>query len=134
MRACELTSAEQSRRFRARRPDYDSAWAKRNDFKHQKAWKARNKQSVNSYTRKRQALILTTSVEFVDYAIVIRRADGICQICGEPFGVEKIEVDHIVPLAKGGAHTYENVQAAHRACNKRKGASYECAAPQLVLA
>ena len=30
-------------------------------------------------------------------------------------------VDHIVPLAKGGADTSENKQAAHRSCNRTKG-------------
>ncbi len=29
-------------------------------------------------------------------------------------------VDHIVPLSKGGAHKYHNVQAAHFLCNSTK--------------
>ena len=104
-------------RFRARNPSYDAAWVKKNNFKHQKAWKQRNKHRVNSHTRTRQAKILATSVEFIDYALVIRMAKGVCQICHEPFGIEKIEIDHIIPLAKGGSHTYENVQAAHHLHN-----------------
>ncbi|WP_420811833.1 HNH endonuclease [Kutzneria albida] len=28
-------------------------------------------------------------------------------------------LDHIVPLSRGGSHTYENVQAAHLGCNVR---------------
>lgn len=29
-------------------------------------------------------------------------------------------LDHIIPLARGGPHTWENVQLAHLACNNRK--------------
>lgn len=31
------------------------------------------------------------------------------------------EIDHRVPIAMGGAHTYDNVQCACRECNQRKG-------------
>lgn len=31
-------------------------------------------------------------------------------------------VDHIVPLAKGGLHSWDNVQLAHFKCNTLKGA------------
>ena len=31
-------------------------------------------------------------------------------------------LDHIVPLAAGGAHSYANVQCAHFICNSVKGA------------
>jgi 5-methylcytosine-specific restriction endonuclease McrA len=30
-------------------------------------------------------------------------------------------LDHIVPIARFGPHTYTNVQAAHLICNMRKG-------------
>jgi 5-methylcytosine-specific restriction endonuclease McrA len=29
-------------------------------------------------------------------------------------------VDHIIPLAKGGTHTWDNVQLAHWSCNSDK--------------
>ncbi|GAB3763515.1 hypothetical protein GCM10028796_17140 [Ramlibacter monticola] len=31
------------------------------------------------------------------------------------------ELEHVVPLAKGGAHSYENVRCACRRCNRAKG-------------
>lgn len=31
------------------------------------------------------------------------------------------ELDHIIPLSKGGGHTWDNVQTLCRACNARKG-------------
>jgi 5-methylcytosine-specific restriction endonuclease McrA len=29
-------------------------------------------------------------------------------------------LDHIIPLAKGGDHTYENIKLAHMICNSYK--------------
>lgn len=85
----------------------------------------RNKHKINSYTRKRQALIKTTEVQFVSYEKVIVDSGGVCGICKQPLDTDEIEIDHIIPLAKGGAHTYENVQATHPFCNRRKGAKMD---------
>ena len=60
---------------------------------------------------------------------VLERDRWICHICGEEAPRElrgtmrwnAPEVDHIIPLAAGGTHTYENVACAHRACNLEKG-------------
>jgi 5-methylcytosine-specific restriction endonuclease McrA len=47
---------------------------------------------------------------------VFARDGGRCQYCG---GAAE-SIDHIVPRAKGGPHTWENVVAACRACNTAK--------------
>ena len=66
-----------------------------------------------------------------------RRDKGICAICGKPCNFEdyvirdgyKIcgdwypSIDHIIPLAKGGLHSWDNVQLAHRRCNWEKSDS-----------
>lgn len=64
--------------------------------------------------------------------------DGLrCWICGEPcdpedsFWIDKTfyagnrypSIDHVIPLAKGGTHTWDNVRVAHRICNSIKGDS-----------
>lgn len=59
--------------------------------------------------------------EPIDYAAVLKRADGKCGICAEAFDASGIEFDHIVPLSKGGAHCESNIQAAHKFCNRSKG-------------
>lgn len=54
--------------------------------------------------------------------------DGLnCAICGLVciYGGDSLaplypSIDHIVPISKGGGHTWENVQLAHRLCNIRK--------------
>lgn len=42
------------------------------------------------------------------------------QGCGRRLEVQSAEVDHIVPIAQGGAATLENYQLMHKACNSRK--------------
>jgi len=58
---------------------------------------------------------------------VIRRTKPPCGICLEPIDYTlrspnpmSFEVDHIMPLNKGGADAMENLQASHRVCNRTK--------------
>jgi 5-methylcytosine-specific restriction endonuclease McrA len=68
-----------------------------------------------------------TEVERVSLLRVAERDGWVCSLCG---GVvkrtsddtrETWSMDHVVPLSKGGHHTYENVRLAHRGCNSAKG-------------
>jgi 5-methylcytosine-specific restriction endonuclease McrA len=45
-------------------------------------------------------------------------------------------IDHILPLSKGGAHTWDNIMLAHRQCNWLKGdhESFECMNGQMKFA
>ena len=50
-----------------------------------------------------------------------------CQICNKKLAMDQKaphpdspSIDHIIPLAKGGTHTWVNVQAAHFLCNSKK--------------
>jgi hypothetical protein len=68
--------------------------------------------------------------EKVDPMAVFERDKWVCGFCG--VGVELAlrgtvhpcapEIDHIVPLSKGGVHTYANCHTVCRRCNSRKGA------------
>ena len=64
------------------------------------------------------------------------KRDGLrCAICGEMCDTNDKEtingivicgnnyqsIDHIRPMSKGGGHTWDNVQVAHRMCNSKKG-------------
>lgn len=49
-----------------------------------------------------------------------------CHICGEPAPESYSEkhlrptIDHILPISRGGSHTWDNVKTAHLGCNQRK--------------
>lgn len=64
----------------------------------------------------------------VDLDRVAERDGWCCQLCGVPVDLTleypdrmARSIDHAVPLAAGGAHTFENCQLAHWICNVRKG-------------
>jgi hypothetical protein len=51
---------------------------------------------------------------------VWRRDQGQCVKCGSR---EKLEFDHIIPLAAGGSNTERNIQLLCETCNRAKGAT-----------
>jgi 5-methylcytosine-specific restriction endonuclease McrA len=69
----------------------------------------------------RRARKLEAFVEHVDPSTVFEMHGGMCGVCNE-FIAGDFHVDHIVPLSRGGAHAYINVQPAHPMCNLKKGA------------
>lgn len=49
-------------------------------------------------------------------------------MCGEkverdknPYHEHYPNVEHVIPISKGGTHTWDNVKLAHRKCNWEKG-------------
>ena len=96
--------------------------------------KAQNKANE---TRRRQLI----SAAMVDKDITVeglyKRDNGICYLCGKPCRLDDYiiqdgqkqcgdwypSIDHVVPLARGGAHSWDNVKLAHRICNSRKADS-----------
>ncbi|WP_337845824.1 HNH endonuclease [Thermus sp.] len=50
---------------------------------------------------------------------VLRRDRYTCQYCGRQGG--DLTVDHVLPKSRGGRSTWENLVAACRACNLKKG-------------
>lgn len=49
---------------------------------------------------------------------VWQRDEGKCVRCG---GNERLEFDHIIPVAEGGANTARNIQLLCELCNRQKG-------------
>lgn len=85
------------------------------------------KLKYKSIRRAREAI----EAEVVVPQQVFARDGWKCQLCGVDtprrlrgsYEPNAPELDHIVPLSKGGGHTWANVQCACRACNSAKGAS-----------
>jgi 5-methylcytosine-specific restriction endonuclease McrA len=51
----------------------------------------------------------------------LRDCNRRCVYCGSTLDLETATLDHVQPLARGGAHTPGNVVAACGPCNRRKG-------------
>lgn len=93
----------------------------------QRRWRKANPEKQIERGNRYRARKLAAVVEMVDYAAIAERDRNVCHICG-------IEVDltvgtyhpmartfdHVIPLARGGEHSMQNVKVAHRLCNTRK--------------
>ena len=92
-----------------------------------KAYRKANLEMGRKHCRKRQALKHTTQIEVINEKEVYLRDGWICQICHRRVNKnlkypdpKSSSLDHIVPLTKGGTHTYKNVQLTHLVCNSGK--------------
>jgi len=71
------------------------------------------------------------TVESVNPLKVFKRDGWVCYLCGcetpqafrGTYEPNAPEVEHVVPLSKGGEHSYANTRCACRACNSIKGSS-----------
>lgn len=67
----------------------------------------------------------------INWRSVGERDHWVCHLCGEVVGQvpgtahepRGATVDHLTPIALGGAHTFDNVAMAHRVCNLKRGKS-----------
>lgn len=81
--------------------------------------------------RKERARLRGAKVEAVNPTKVFERDGWRCQLCGiktprrlrGSIKPNAPEMDHIIPLSKGGEHSYLNTQCACRQCNGDKGDS-----------
>lgn len=77
-----------------------------------------------------KAIRRNAMAERFDPVIVFERDDWRCYLCGDPtpcelrgsYDPKAPELDHKIPIARGGQHTLENTGCACRACNIAKGA------------
>lgn len=60
-------------------------------------------------------------IEHVDPLNLYNEQDGICYICHEKFTFKEMEMDHVIPVSKGGKHEASNVKMCCGKCNKKKG-------------
>lgn len=92
--------------------------------------------SIRSNKNRRMHAIRNGRIDSgITFKRIMKRDGNICAICGKPVDMNDYHitetgrrrpdamypsVDHIIPLAKGGTHTWDNVQLAHYMCNALK--------------
>jgi 5-methylcytosine-specific restriction endonuclease McrA len=86
-----------------------------------RAWRQANPLIVRQgYTRhrarKRQA-----TIGDVSYVRILVRDGYHCYICNKPVSPGDIHFDHVIPLARNGPHSEDNIKVTHAVCNLRKG-------------
>ena len=79
-------------------------------------WRAKNKTKKAEYASARRAREMTGAKIIIPKDL--KRLSRLpCAYCG---ATEKLELDHIVPLSRGGIHSIGNVTVACRSCNASK--------------
>lgn len=96
-----------------------------------RAWAKANPEKVRESINQRKHRKRGNFVERVRRDILAVRDNWMCGLCGEPVTRENWSLDHILPLSKGGEHSYGNTQIAHRLCNARKGAKVPAGMPSV---
>ena len=93
-----------------------AAWLAR-----QKDWRQRNPEKAHAYVRtshsKRRDASKGESFTTAEWLALLEHHGGRCAYCGSRV---QIEIDHRVPLIRGGSNTIENILPACRTCNRRK--------------
>ncbi len=84
-------------------------------------WRNANKDKTRDYMSCRQARKRGAFVENVERQVVYKRDKEVCHICGKRVKSKGWHLDHIIPLIKGGEHSYRNVAVSHPQCNLQKG-------------
>lgn len=72
----------------------------------------------HKYRSRKKNLPATLTIE--EWKHIIKKQGNKCNICNISFEKVKPTQDHIIPVAKGGPYTKENIQALCGSCNSRK--------------
>jgi hypothetical protein len=116
---------EKEPKYKARRKRYDQS----NKGKEMKAQKDKRyahtdkgrftKQKIE-IRRKYQIKITNCTLTLKEWQEIKKQYKNCCAYCNK-FS-QRLEKDHVIPLAKGGAHVKDNIVPACRTCNAKKGA------------
>lgn len=85
-------------------------------------WRAKNRDKVSEWYRDYHARRRSASVvERVVLSELTRRHGSRCYLCDRMLGSKHVTIDHVIPLIRGGEHSYRNCRPCCRSCNSRKG-------------
>jgi len=85
--------------------------------KYQSHWQTNNKEKVLSYVHQRRQRVENAADGTNLSSVMAFMRNSPCVVCGT---TSRIEIDHIVPLARGGLHSASNLQPLCRSCNAQK--------------
>jgi len=90
----------------------------------QRQWGKKNLETKRKNNQRRRALELNAYVEDVKLTVLRDMYEDICYLCNQKVIVGDARLrpvhEHIIPLSRGGEHSYANAGLAHASCNSRK--------------
>ena len=111
------------------------------EYYHKYVTSEHGKRVLQAHKLSRDERIQNSNEKDMDINLIdlFNRDNGVCWLCGEKCNYQDKElkiskngrryiatgpnypsIDHVVPLSKGGLHTWENVRLAHKKCNIKK--------------
>jgi 5-methylcytosine-specific restriction endonuclease McrA len=118
--AIKIQQQDNYQRNKEKRKANATAWQKANPekFKHyQRISKKRNKESIAADSRRRNARRKANGVFAIAKKELIKLNRGPCFYCGS---LDRITVDHVVAIARGGTDSIGNLVPACKSCNSQK--------------
>ena len=88
---------------------------------------AKEIRSVTKNFKLPAVIVLNRYVKFRFSTVACNRANILlrdknqCQYCAKYFQADKLTLDHVLPKSRGGRNTWNNMVAACKKCNQRKG-------------
>jgi 5-methylcytosine-specific restriction endonuclease McrA len=100
---------ERKRLYRLNNPEKNAAKNKK--------WFQDNPEKVSEYNHARRARLYETGKFVIRYSFLKKLYLSPCVVCSSD---KNIELDHVVPVSRGGSHSEGNLQPLCRPCNRRK--------------
>ena len=119
-------------RIREQHKEYQQKNRERNALL-QRGFRRRHPDKAPAYSRMRRALIRGNIIPKYTLHAVLETYGTDCHICfksidleaprfqGKPGWRHGLQIDHIIPISKGGSDSIDNVRPAHGFCNLSKG-------------
>ena len=86
-----------------------------------KNWRSRNLHKHAENEHRRRAIKLETCVEDCSDKERLLRSSRFCHWCCVALTPETLEIDHVIPLSRGGHHVPDNLVSTCEHCNRSKG-------------
>jgi len=95
--------------YAAKKEKYDSYRAE---------WRKKNRLKWNSYRRSRDVRKKENGIFLILNKEFTKLNNQLCFYCGSD---QKLTMDHIIPIVRGGRHSIGNIVVACKSCNSQKG-------------
>ena len=125
---CKNCKSKGNKRWADANPEkmltYRHKWLQNNPEKRKVAalsWQKRNPQSAVNYQSRRRSKLKGMLSGCVSDRELHQMRESCCAYCGAR---GDIHIDHIIPIAKGGAHSIGNLQPLCASCNQSKGSKF----------
>ena len=109
---------ERQRRWRAARRDKQNAYKR----KYNKAHRAEKNARARTYKARKRGLSVQGTQKAINafYRWAMNERTVKCYLCGKVVSRNDRQVDHVMPLSRGGLHEPSNLCVMHKRCNIKK--------------